>query len=312
MHTFSKEILKSYQVRKNKKQKATFIKMLQEYLEQLGYSCEVQRSKRGMSTNLVVGDIQKAEVICTAHYDTCANMVVPNFITPLNIPIYLLYSVFISLLIFVIAFFLASVLHSISNGFFERSSTFLIFLWGMLYLLIAGYPNKKNANDNTSGVITLVEIMERLPEECRHQIAFVFFDNEEKGLLGSTFFVTKNKDALKHQLIMNYDCVSDGDTLFFKYNKKMTEHSFYPTRLEQSFPKDEQKQFLYTAKGLYPSDQKSFDKYCCTVGICALKHSKWLGYYMDRIHTCKDVMFDEKNIDLLADAMVQFVQEGMK
>lgn len=53
--------------------------------------------------------------------------------------------------------------------------------------------------------------------------------------------------------------------------------------------------------GFYPSDNASFKK---SAGVCALKHKKVLGWYMDRIHTPKDTTCDERNIALLRDGAV--------
>ena len=53
---------------------------------------------------------------------------------------------------------------------------------GVLLLFFAGPANKHTANDNTSGVATLIEIMKELPEELRSDVAFIFFDLEEVGL----------------------------------------------------------------------------------------------------------------------------------
>ena len=55
-------------------------------------------------------------------------------------------------------------------------------------VFMGGKPNKHTANDNTSGVITLLELMNRLSPEQKERTAFVFFDNEENGMLGSAFF----------------------------------------------------------------------------------------------------------------------------
>jgi len=51
-----------------------------------------------------------------------------------------------------------------------------------------GYRNKHTANDNTSGIITITRILEELSPEDRKKVCAVYFDNEEKGLFGSSFF----------------------------------------------------------------------------------------------------------------------------
>ena len=48
--------------------------------------------------------------------------------------------------------------------------------------------------------------------------------------------------------------------------------------------------------GFYPSDNALFEK---GVGVCALRRRKIVGYYMDRIHTHRDTVLEEENIELL-------------
>ena len=93
-------------------------------------------------------------------------------------------------------------------------------LWEILvvlamFLLMAGPANRHTANDNTSGVTTLLDIMTALPTEARESVAFVFFDLEEMGLFGSAGFANQHKQIAKNTLLVNFDCVSDGDTILF-------------------------------------------------------------------------------------------------
>ena len=54
--------------------------------------------------------------------------------------------------------------------------------FAMLLLMMFGPANRHNSNDNTSGVITVLEIMSTLPENLRDKVCFVLFDLEEAGL----------------------------------------------------------------------------------------------------------------------------------
>ena len=57
--------------------------------------------------------------------------------------------------------------------------------------------------------------------------------------------------------------------------------------------------------GFYPSDNASFKR---GVGVCALKKKRLIGYYMDRIHTNKDTVLEEENIELLRVGAVRFAE----
>lgn len=69
-----------------------------------------------------------------------------------------------------------------------------------------GNANKTNYNDNTSGCITLLKLMDKyqkLPQKQKDKIAFVFFDNEEKFLLGSFSFKHQHKKIYKDKTFVN-------------------------------------------------------------------------------------------------------------
>ena len=59
-------------------------------------------------------------------------------------------------------------------------------------------------------------------------------------------------------------------------------------------------------KLVYPSDQSNFK---CTVAVAALNKHKHIGYYMNRIHTAKDIIFDEENIRILKERTVNFIDQ---
>lgn len=294
MTTLSERILSDYQVRKTKKQKTTFIEFMQSQIPGL----RVEQGGFGNNRNLVLGDVKNAKVIFTAHYDTCARLFFPNFITPKNIPIYILYSLLVALPFLLLSSTLSFILALLTDSF-------LISFWGsylpamalMFYVLMGGKPNPNTANDNTSGVITLCELMATMTEEELANSAFVFFDNEENGLLGSAFFSKLHKkDNLAQKLLINFDCVSDGDHILFVQNKPA--QKAYGDALKEAFPSTPEKtvHLEKSSNTLYPSDQVNFPM---NVGVAALKKKKFIGLYMDRIHTIKDTAFDRNNIEFL-------------
>ena len=218
MTELSKIILDKWQVRKTRQQKTAFIDFMKSQIPEL----TVEEGGFGKNRNLVIGDVKRAQMILTAHYDTCAQLPFPNFITPKNIWLYLGYSILICLPFLILVGVLAGVTSLLTDD------RFIVFLcsyfpsMGLLFwMLLGGKPNPHTANDNTSGVIQLCEIWASLTEEQRKSVAFVFFDNEENGLLGSAYFAKLHKkDGLKDKLIFNFDCVSDGQKILIALNKK--------------------------------------------------------------------------------------------
>ena len=298
MTELSHIIFEKYQVRKSKNQKTEFIELLERYMP-----VKVQTVGLLKSRNIIVGDVEKADVVFTAHYDTCAVMPFPNFITPKNMVFYIAYSVLICVPIFAVMAVFNALLNFVTADFWIHYVLSLAVFAGIFYLLMAGPANKHTANDNTSGVITLCEIYSKLTEQQKQKVALVFFDFEELGLVGSSLFKKEYKKAMENKLLINFDCVSDGDNILFSVSK--TAQKEYMEKVATAFEAEDKT--IMVEKGekvFYPSDQVQFK---CNVAVAALKHKKIIGYYMDRIHTPKDTVFYERNIELLSDGAVKFV-----
>ena len=91
-------IFEKHQIRKSRKQKTAFIEYVQSTAASLGYDCRTEKGYLG-ARNIVVGNPDTAKVIYTAHYDTCAVMPFPNFITPKCVWLFLLYQIAVGLLL---------------------------------------------------------------------------------------------------------------------------------------------------------------------------------------------------------------------
>lgn len=301
MTELSQKILDDFQVRKSLRQKTLFIELLKNYIPSLQIESEGLIKTR----NLVIGDLDKADAIFSAHYDTCAWMPVPNFIMPRNIFITLGYSFLLVIPIFLIVALMNLLLGLVTSHFWIHYWLSLLCACGILYLMIAGPANRHTANDNTSGVITLCEIYASLSSEEKERIAFVFFDLEEAGLIGSSRFRKKHKKQMKNKLLVNFDCVSDGDHILLSVNKAATKQ--YGQQIEDAFRDADNKHFLVfpSTKVYYPSDQANFDM---TIAVAALKYKKGFGYYMNRIHTQRDTIFDQSNIALLCKRSIALIQ----
>ncbi len=312
----SKFVFENFHIRKSKKQKDGFIDYICKFAEDQGYAAKVEKASFG-ARNIVIGNPDSAKAVYTAHYDTCPRLPFPNFITPKNFFIYLAYQLLITVALLAVLFgaaFVAGILSGTILGLLQVHQDVvdavagiipLVAYFIVLFLIMNGPANKHTANDNTSGVITLIEIMQALPEDKRNEIAFVFFDLEEMGLFGSSGFASKHKKAMKDKLLLNFDCVSDGSTILFAVKNSAKK---YIPALEKSFIPCEKFAVDIASKGVfYPSDQANFK---AGVGVAALNYSKKLRtLYMDKIHTDKDRVFDEENIEFLTAGAVRLREE---
>ena len=77
----------------------------------------------------------------------------------------------------------------------------------------------------------------------------------------------------------------------------------YKELLENNFSSNQDVSVEILSKGVfYPSDQANFK---CGVGVASLKYSKiFKTEYMDRIHTKKDTIYREENIEFLTKCSV--------
>lgn len=297
MTSTTREIFDRFEVRKSKKQKTYFIDWVKPIFEQNGYHVTVENGSLG-ARNIVIGNVEQADVVYTAHYDTCAVLPFPNFITPKNPLIYILYQLVICIPIFVVIFGFAYLASLIDPGFWLVG--YWISFLTVMGLSTCGPANKNTANDNTSGITAVIDLALAMPEELRGKAAFVLFDLEESGLIGSSAFASKHKKVMKNKLLVNLDCVSDGNTMFFGIRKGA--RSFRKV-LEESFRPNDLMEVVFAERGyVYPSDQANFP---CGVGVAALKKSKSGLLYMDRIHTPKDTVYQEENIRYLVDGCIR-------
>lgn len=299
MNELSKKILESYQVRKTKKQKTDFINMMKEELKDK--NIQIEEGGFFKCRNIIVGDLEKAKVILAAHYDTAPELPFPNFLTPKNILIYIGYMLLLLVAFEVIMMIGYGITLFITDNHTLAYIVQMLILFFLLGKMLFGKANEHTVNDNTSGVITLIEALQ--DETIYPHIACVFFDHEETGLFGSSFFAKKHKELMKHKTLINFDCVSDGDAIMIILTKQAREMMEEPVKT--SFVSEE-KEIIITKSSttLYPSDQMNFKN---AIGVAAFKKNKLFGYYIDRIHTKKDIIFDEKNIEVLIDGLRRLV-----
>ena len=213
----TKIIFANHEIRKSRQQKTYFIEWVTEYVKDKGYEVKVEKGSLG-SRNIIIGNPDSAKVIFTAHYDTCAAMPLPNFITPKSFICYLLYQLVLTLFIIAVPAVAAALAGLVNEALVPLVAIFGIYL--ILFLMMFGPANKHTANDNTSGVTAVIDLLTSLPKDKRGEVAFVLFDLEEAGLIGSSSFAKKHRKELKDTLLINFDCVSDGDNILFALNRK--------------------------------------------------------------------------------------------
>lgn len=299
------DILSLHPIRRSKSQKQAFRDDVTQYAAGLGYPVCVESGKRDVH-NVIIGDPKTARYLITAHYDTPAVSPFPNFLTPTNMFIYVLYQIFIVLLFMAVAFAICLPVLIITKDDFEA-----FMVWYIAYMILAFLPrygpaNRNNYNDNTSGIVTLLKTAASLPENFRGNVCFVLFDLEEKGLVGSAAYRKAHKAETENQIVLNLDCVGDGDEIRLFPTKKLKADAVAMSWLKGVCGSVEEKHIALHEKGIavYPSDQKNFPR---AVAIAAFRCSKVVGIYHGRIHTSKDTVLEEKNTEIIRSALVTLI-----
>lgn len=305
-------VLTQHGIRKTKAQKEAFRRDVTDFFRRYGYEPTVEKAKNG-AHNVVVGSPETAKFLITAHYDTPARMFLPNLITPCSLPLFILWQIVMVAVLVGIAAVPGVVVGLLVGEFAPGFLTGYVCYMGVLFLMLFGPANRHNANDNTSGVVTVLEIAKSMPENLRSRVCFVLFDLEEAGLLGSAAYAKAHRAAIQNQIVLNLDCVGDGDEIIFVPTKKLRQKLATSGCVGEApagcllkvAGRFGEKQISLRMNGFcyYPSDQRRFPY---GVGIAAL-HRGRLALYLGRIHTDRDRILEHTNVNLLRAAIITVV-----
>lgn len=282
----------AYQERMRRKSKARFRRYLETQAKK--YDLEYQVSKSKLAKNVIIGNIETADYVIGAHYDTpprlpafiANNILLTNIALMVIIPTMIIFSLFV---------------YNIALP------AMIIYFLTLLYLLgFLSIPNKKNYNDNTSGVLVLLYLMSILRNE---KVAYVFFDNEEKGLFGSFSFLSfLNKKNLKprRKKFIVLDCVGRGELIRFTYFKDNN----LPRELHKVADNGARGEYRFEVKKsslLEMSDHVAFMHHS-HVGVFAYEE-KGKKHRIRNIHSAKDKYFNIENIAIIARVIYNYISK---
>ena len=299
MKDYLNNINDKFPIRKSNKEKQAFYDYV---ASDLGHD-RVKIGQLENNNNIIIGDPSSAKAIFTAHYDTPASSPVPNFMIPANKVLGTLINFCYPLAVAIISLLLGFGVGDLLG--FDNNECVLLYLvfYFSIFFFTRLVPNKHNKNDNTSGVATVMSIATKYNNE---KVAFILFDNEEKGLLGSKAYNKKYKKMMEDKLLVNLDCVGNGDQIVLIPKEKIIDSEEYKL-LSEVFSGDTDGFIVHQIpfkKSLGNSDHKSFPG---SVGVMAARKGKVLKLVTGRIHTAKDTMADSKNILFLSTRFGEFI-----
>ncbi|MBQ7851095.1 MAG: M28 family peptidase [Clostridia bacterium] len=303
--TILETINEKFPIRRSDKQKEAFRKWVMAEMNAMGYRAHVEENDKGKHRNVIAGDPESAELTVTAHYDTPACIGIPNLMIPRNWAVYYLYQILVIGGMIVIALAAGLAIGAVLQDQRGMLIGYFGVYMALLLLMLYGPANKHNVNDNTSGVAAVLETMARIPVEQRPKIAFILFDNEEKGCRGSKAYAREHLQMQHIKLVVNLDCVGVGEH-FIVSSPRLARNMEQYELLEQvlSECKDRTAHFYssFTTRG--NSDYRSFK---CGVGISAYRMVSGVGFYTGAIHTARDTQADQGNIEYLAQALSETI-----
>ena len=308
-HQKAQEIFESHPTRFNRKEKEALRGTLRAAFVKMGYTDDQITEINASGTNLLVGD-PHAEYMFTAHYDTPGKTG------------WMLHSSWlwgqaganIFLMIIMIALCVGiPLVNTLLMDHLSSDTAFILGELGLLAMLLVMvismvFKNKNNRNDNTSGVLALLAMAEKVAadEEMKKKCCFVFFDNEEWGLLGSGGYAKhckKNGIDLSGTKVINFDCVGHGDVLTFA----STKNTGIVNSLVKAFDEAGQNPVKKRSMMIFLSDHANFNN---SVMVSYTKHSALGLLYLPLIHTSKDIPCDIDQINRLTGDIFEFARQG--
>ena len=304
--TRHEELIRKHPIRRSDAQKAAFREYAIKAASEKGIAAQTEKTSDGNNQNVVIGDVKNAKVVFTAHYDTPAASPFANIMIPRNKPLYFAYQMVPVLCLLIIAFAVGFGAQALSGGDeLALYFGFLITYYVLFFAMFRGFSNKNNYNDNTSGTATLLTLIDRLDSDSLAHVAFILFDNEEKGKKGAKAYFKDHKDYMSDKLLVNFDCVGDGREVVFIAMKNAEGKSEYKLLSGCFAAKDGYTPYFYPIKGSESnSDYKVFP---CGVGCMVCRKTKRGLLYTPRIHTKRDTVSNDANIDYLGDGIIDFV-----
>lgn len=250
--------------------------------------CKIYEGKisRDKSKNIIIGNIEKADVIVTAHYDmfldNISNKIVmfmksDKIIVKIdNKKTFIKQAILLLLIGLVIV---VPLLFIIILNIRTYIKTILCLVYIIILYWPFNYKNVKAHNDNSSGVDIALRFANK------NKVAVVLFNNEEKGYWGARAFKKHNKIIIKDKLIINLDTVGDGELICLSPSNSVNQ--LCNKIIEENNMLGNIKVF----ETMLPGDHRVFaNKNFNCIGVSRADYDGNV-YYSKNIHSAKDNLF---------------------
>lgn len=293
--------LQRKQKRHSRKEKDDFIEYLKQKLHNLGFEFNVVQTKVIKNIHLETVSDNDPDIILMAHYDT--STVLPVWyewlirLTGHTRPI-------LTLLIVFVVFQLLPFTHNeiIIN-------VFAIAVALSFFITILCIKNKYTMNDNTSGVMALLLLAEKISihDALKSRVKICFTDNEENMLIGSfqlRKIWKKNGFNYKNAKIISVDSIGRGDYAVISYNIVNN----IAKELNEMFEKNKIKSKSINMWLMPFSDAYNF--WSSGAVNVNMMHKTVIpgGYYIKNIHTYRDKEISKDNIRVIVNSLEEYIK----
>ena len=301
------QIMEQFPMRRTPKEKEAFRQWAASFVEERGWKCVIEETSWGKHKNVIIGDPDSAALIVSAHYDTGYDQVLPTLLVARSWPLWILWQAGVLLLLMLISLGADMLCGALGLTPQLRSIAFVGTFLLLLVLMMLTFPNRHNANSSTSGVAAVLQLCDTLPEEQRGKVAFILFDNAEKGFKGSKLWAKDHAELAWMRPILHLDAIGVGDTMMVSCMDMARRATGYGTLKRVLTETPGLRCELHDSKTmLLRTDHKSFK---CGMGCACFTKKKLLGCVTTRLHTHRDTRCDQKNLDWLCAAVTTYLTE---
>lgn len=211
-------------------QKSRVREALLSILADAGYKAEVINNPSKsplliMTDNFnVITECEQPNFIITAHYDT-TNQIFPRVWSALSRRLFS-HNFYLGVLVFMLYGLVIIKSVDFLTGCLAKAPDDFEFIATLLKIALIGPLLKFNVrtvtlwDDNTSGIAAALCLAESLKKRGQYNVQFIFFDNEEKGRLGSKGFIEGIKDDPSYSgaRVINLDSIGRGQRIYLVYD----------------------------------------------------------------------------------------------
>ncbi len=300
------EDLTFYQSRFTPAQRRAFRDYIQKKAHDLNLKTSIFPERLG-TKNIIVGDLKSAKYVICAHYDTTPRL---PMIIERN---YAFCHLWLELLSLILGGVIGALIMIFLKKYFVLG--FIPMALGLYgFLRISGiipWTRGFSYNDNTSGILTLLNLMSDY-KTFKNEVAYVFIDGKEKGLRGSKLL---NKMMVEQRMITTkedkkfffIDSVGLGRDFAISWYRETK----FVWQLKEVFEKFSKKGYSITLKEdskLDVNDYLSFKRYDHASITCFNDVKETGGYYKSGIKPKRDDHIEEANIEFLAMIIREFIE----